>query len=155
MERIERAYQHRLYLIEERMIGSPPTGSEFVVLGATGNVYSVKVEQRPSCTCPDAAKGNTCKHLLFVMLRVLKLSPSDPRAWQTALLTSELQDLLTISATNEGILASQTVRQRFHELSGFSSSLYACLFLLHAIDIYYLNIQMPDPKFLLYRINVV
>lgn len=97
---------------------SPPTGCEFFVLGATGNVYSVKLEKRPSCTCPDAAKGNTCKHLLFVMLRVLKLPESDPRVWQKALLTSELEDLLNISATNEGVLASQLVRQRFHEMTG-------------------------------------
>ena len=47
-----------------------------------------------SCTCPDAAKGNTCKHWLFVVLRVLKLRRDDPRVWQKALLSTELADLL-------------------------------------------------------------
>lgn len=103
------------------MIGpgeSSPTGCEFFVLGATGNVYSVKLEKRPSCTCPDAAKGNICKHFLFVMLRVLKLPESDPRVWQKALLSTELEELLSMSATNEGVLANQRVRQRFREITG-------------------------------------
>lgn len=123
-ERIQRAYQHRLYLIDKKVMGageSSPAGCEFFVLGATGNVYSVKLEKIPSCTCPDAAKGNVCKHLLFVMLRVLKLPESDPRVWQKALLTNELEDLLNTSATNEGVLASQLVRQRFHEITGWFS----------------------------------
>lgn len=121
MERIQRAFQHRLYLIDKKMIasdGSSPSGCEFYVLGATGNVYTVKLETKPSCTCPDAAKGHTCKHILFVMLRVLKLPQSDPRVWQRALLSSELDDLVHISATHEGVLASQTVRQRFYEIIG-------------------------------------
>ncbi len=52
------------------------------------------------------------------MLRVLKLPQSDPRVWQKALLSTELEDLLNISTVNEGIIASQRVRQRFHEISG-------------------------------------
>lgn len=121
-ERIQRAFQHRLYVIEKKMIrgadSESPSACEFFVLGATGNVYTVKLNQVPSCSCPDAAKGNICKHLLFVMLRVLKLPQSDPRVWQKALLSTELEDLLNISTVNEGIIASQRVRQRFHEISG-------------------------------------
>lgn len=120
-ERIQRAFEHRLYLIEQRMINvgqGSPKGCEFFVLGATGNVYTVILDSKPSCTCPDAARGNTCKHFLFVMLRVLKLPQSDARVWQKAYLSSELQDLLNISATNEGVLASQSVRQRFLEITG-------------------------------------
>lgn len=29
-----------------------------------GSVYTVKVGRHPSCSCPDAAKGNLCKHHL-------------------------------------------------------------------------------------------
>ncbi|KAH8938433.1 hypothetical protein BDL97_16G082400 [Sphagnum fallax] len=126
-ERIQRAFQHRLYVIEKKMISGAdsesPSACDFFVLGATGNVYTVKLNQVPSCSCPDAAKGNTCKHLLFVMLRVLKLPQSDPRVWQKALLSTELEDLLNISTVNEGIIASQRVRQRFHEISGGGSEI--------------------------------
>ncbi|XP_024387869.1 uncharacterized protein [Physcomitrium patens] len=123
-ERIQRAYNHRLYLIDKKMMDSEEsllTGCEFFVLGATGNVYSVKLEKLPSCTCPDARRGNICKHFLFVMLRVLKLPESDTRVWQKALLQTELEDLLKISAINEDIVASQLVRQRFHEITGTNS----------------------------------
>jgi hypothetical protein len=95
-----------------------PSACESFVLGATGNFYTVKLNQMPSCSCPDAAKGNTCKHLLFVMLRVLKLPQSDPWVWQKALLSTKLEDLLNISTVNEGIIGSQRVRHWFHEISG-------------------------------------
>jgi SWIM zinc finger len=86
---------HRLFLIDRKVLDPP--GSEggakvqFVVLGATRNVYTVTVGQAPSCTCPDAAKGNLCKHILFVMLRVLKLRQNNPLVWQKALLKSEVR----------------------------------------------------------------
>ncbi|KAJ7529207.1 hypothetical protein O6H91_15G037700 [Diphasiastrum complanatum] len=120
MERIQRAYQHRLYLIEKSLIGDPenPVSCEFFVLGATGNVYTVKLEKIPSCTCPDFSRGHVCKHLLFVYLRVLKLPQSDPRVWQKALLSPELQDLLEKSVVSEAALASQSVRRRFQEITG-------------------------------------
>jgi hypothetical protein len=124
-ERIERAFQHRLYLIDKKpVVGDDPdrpSGCEFFVLGATGNVYSVRLDLRPSCTCPDFKRGNTCKHILFVMLRVLKLPVDDPRVWQKALLTSELEELLLISCLNEEtVLASHQVRARFREIAGSS-----------------------------------
>ena len=53
-------------------------------------VYKVTVSRHPSCTCPDFQKGNFCKHLLFVMLRVIRLADTDPLVWQRALLTSEV-----------------------------------------------------------------
>lgn len=125
-ERIGRAFQHRLYLIDKKpVVGDNPdrlAACEFFVLGATGNVYSVRLDRMPSCTCPDFKKGNTCKHILFVMLRVLKLPVDDPRVWQKALLTSELQELQHISCLNEeNVLASQKVRARFREIAGSNS----------------------------------
>lgn len=58
-----------------------------VVVGA---VYTVKISRHPHCSCPDHEKGNLCKHILFVMLRVLKLATTNPLVWQKALLTKEV-----------------------------------------------------------------
>eukprot|EP00250_Pteridium_aquilinum_P001242 c11450_g1_i1 orf=69-1001(-) len=121
-ERISRAFAHRLYLIDKELSGSPPSSCHFFILGATGNVYTVKLGLVPSCTCPDHAKGNTCKHILFVMLRVLKLPCDDPRVWQKALLTSELHALLHNLSVNDAVLASGIVRQRFKQITGESST---------------------------------
>ncbi|CAM6112280.1 unnamed protein product [Calypogeia fissa] len=118
-ERITRAFQHRLYLLDKKLVGedpNSPTSCHFDVLGSTGNVYEVKLQQRPSCTCPDFPRSGLCKHILFVMLRVLKLDRFDPRVWQKALLTSELKELLEIAAISDGVLADQSVRQRFQEI---------------------------------------
>jgi hypothetical protein len=94
LEKMQRAFTHRLYLIERIWPESSEAMMEYKVLGATGNVYTVTLSRQPGCTCPDAAKGNTCKHWLFVMLRVLKLSREDPRVWQKALLSSEVAAML-------------------------------------------------------------
>jgi hypothetical protein len=56
-------------------------------------VYRVQVGRHPSCTCPDAAKGNVCKHYLYCMLRVLRLRQDDPLVWQKALLSSEAEEV--------------------------------------------------------------
>ncbi|GLJ30571.1 hypothetical protein SUGI_0605300 [Cryptomeria japonica] len=118
-ERIKRALEQRLYLIDKKTLevgGS--SACELFVLGATGNVYCVRLDLRPSCTCPDFLKGNTCKHILFVMLRVFKLPPNDPRIWQKALIPSELDDLLHSSSVDDAVLASHLVRSRFHQVTG-------------------------------------
>lgn len=57
-------------------------------------VYDVTISRHPHCTCPDHAKGNLCKHILFVLLRVLKLSTSNPLVWQKALLTKEVRKVV-------------------------------------------------------------
>jgi len=51
----------------------------------------VTVNKVPSCTCPDAEKGNQCKHIIYVMVNVLKAR--EDLAYQLALLTSELREI--------------------------------------------------------------
>jgi uncharacterized Zn finger protein len=73
------------------------------LIGSMVAVYQVRVGRHPHCTCPDAAKGNLCKHYLYVMIRVLRLDQNDPIVWQRALLTSEAEEvavLLKLSASD-------------------------------------------------------
>ncbi len=44
----------------------------------------------PTCPLPQ---GNVCKHVLFVLLRVLHMSPDEPLVWQKALLASEVDEV--------------------------------------------------------------
>ena len=53
-------------------------------------MYTVTICRQPRCSCPDHAKGNVCKHILFVMLRAIRLPADDPLVWQRALLTAEV-----------------------------------------------------------------
>jgi len=91
-ERIERVRQQRFYLIARERAGTA-LEEAFKVLGSTGNVYTVTIRNLPTCDCPDAAKGNHCKHLIFVLVKVLGVLWTSSLVYQKALLTSELQEI--------------------------------------------------------------
>ncbi|KAF9078321.1 hypothetical protein BDP27DRAFT_1440792 [Rhodocollybia butyracea] len=82
----------RIYLIERSREGNA-LKEDFVVQGSTGNVYSVTIDNVPHCDCPDHQKGHHCKHLLFVLLKVLQIPQSSNYWYQKALLTSELAEI--------------------------------------------------------------
>ena len=102
--RIARALEQRLYLVEQRDMSASTSGlcREYVVLGSTGNVYTVQIGKIPSCNCPDCTRGHLCKHILFVFLRVLRVPSHSPIIYQKALLQSELKEIFakTSEATN-------------------------------------------------------
>ncbi|KAI4792613.1 hypothetical protein E4T44_12782, partial [Aureobasidium sp. EXF-8845] len=70
---------------------------EVDLAGSTGNIYTVKITHIPECTCPDfRINGNSqCKHILYVLLKVLKAP--EPLNFQAALLTSELEDIFNLA----------------------------------------------------------
>eukprot|EP00913_Durusdinium_trenchii_P003299 g3053.t1 len=91
-ERIERAKEHRLLLVNLKVVERGEIAA--AVVGHTGNVYDVRVGARVLCTCLDFVKARSaCKHLLFLFLRVFQLPDDDPRLWQRALLARELSEL--------------------------------------------------------------
>mmetsp|Transcript_20437 Transcript_20437/g.46190 ORF Transcript_20437/g.46190 Transcript_20437/m.46190 type:complete len:274 (+) Transcript_20437:145-966(+) len=112
-ERIERAVTQRLFLVEASEPSECPFygGPKIVltVLGSTGNVYKVTLAKVPSCDCPDARKGNLCKHFLFVMLKVVGLSSSSPLVYQAAYLTEELEEVVGQLRARTGQLGRSVV----------------------------------------------
>lgn len=59
----------RMYVIGRMRGGSEECPEERVdIVGTTGNIYHVFVGKEPTCTCPDARKGNQCKHIIYVSL---------------------------------------------------------------------------------------
>ncbi|GAA5983700.1 hypothetical protein JCM11641_000938 [Rhodosporidiobolus odoratus] len=62
----------------------------FKVLGSTGNQYTVQIGKIPQCDCPDGRKNGTCKHILFVMLKILQVPQTSNLWYQAGLLASEL-----------------------------------------------------------------
>jgi hypothetical protein len=104
--RIIRALQHQLRLLHR-------AGAEFFVLGATGNVYTVTLATSPACTCPDPAAP--CKHILFVLLRVLGLSLDEACVWRQTLRPCQVARLVG-SPTYPEVLAGPRARERFHQL---------------------------------------
>ncbi|KAI2619853.1 hypothetical protein GGS26DRAFT_321289 [Hypomontagnella submonticulosa] len=88
----ERAMSQRFYVLNRTRTGTEYCPKEIVELtGSTGNVYHVHIEQQPWCTCPHSMGGNQCKHVIYVLSRVLRARFD--QVYQLALLTSELRDI--------------------------------------------------------------
>ncbi|KAG0455936.1 hypothetical protein HPP92_023724 [Vanilla planifolia] len=115
--RLSRALQHPLRLLYRE-------GPMFHVLGSTGNVYVVMLVSSPTCTCPD--RSSRCKHILFVLLRVLRVPISHPcllllRRRRHFLRPSLLAHLIA-SPTSPDSLAGRRARERFHFLFRLSAA---------------------------------
>lgn len=119
-ERMERAMPgsgHRMYVLSQRTVAPLEAAGgpieEYTILGATGNVYTVSIGRHSSCNCPDAVKGNLCKHHLFVMIRVLRLAADDFRVWQRALLTAEAVEVLSGERSVREASASEALQKAY------------------------------------------
>ncbi|XVF89171.1 hypothetical protein PTKIN_Ptkin19aG0108500 [Pterospermum kingtungense] len=104
--RIARALRHPLFLLQR-------SDSAFFILGATGNVYTVTLCSTPTCTCPD--RTSPCKHILFVLIRVLGVPIDDPCLRRRTLRPCRLSSLLRAPTSPEA-LAGARLRERFHQL---------------------------------------
>lgn len=109
-DRIIRALRHRIRLLHR------PNAGTFHVLGATCNVYTVTLMATPTCTCPDRKKP--CKHILFVLIRVLGI-PLDDKCLRQRRLRPCILYRLVSAPTRPDCLASYPLQQRFLQL--FSS----------------------------------
>ena len=76
-QRKERGVTQKIFLIEVIQEKNQIL-REYVVMGITGNVYNVTISNEPSCTCPDyTQRHNRCKHIYFILLRVMKITDPD------------------------------------------------------------------------------
>jgi hypothetical protein len=89
----ERALTQRMFALDRvRTNDNPEHPSETISLaGTTGNVYTIVVDKVPSCDCPHAKKGNQCKHIVYVLSRILR-APAELE-YQLAFISSELRDI--------------------------------------------------------------
>ena len=71
--RIERCYTDNIYLIESIPPEEEyPYERNYLIMGNSGNTYTVTISNEPSCTCPDyTSRGNRCKHIYFVLIRIM------------------------------------------------------------------------------------
>ncbi|KAI8719610.1 hypothetical protein NCS52_00742200 [Fusarium sp. LHS14.1] len=88
--------KRRFYVLNRTRRGTHDCPEEDIEMtGSTGNIYNVHIGKRPSCTCPHYAKGNQCKHILYVMKKVLN-APFD-LVYQLGLLSTELQTIFAVA----------------------------------------------------------
>ncbi|KAK7021384.1 hypothetical protein VNI00_017375 [Paramarasmius palmivorus] len=125
-QRLERAMEQRFFLID-RNREDGDLCEVFTVSGSTGNVYTVTIDKNPRCNCPDCLKGNHCKHILFVFLKVLQVPQSSGHWYQKwafvlsfsssfqrliilrALLSSELAEIFKAAPPPPQVMANEWV----------------------------------------------
>jgi len=126
-QRIDRALTQRLFLIKRGEVIDGNTDDndfscDFHILGSTGNVYDVSIRKVANCSCPDHAKGNLCKHILFVLLKVMSLDPKSPLVYQAAWIESELRGMFEqmkqrYCQLGGTVLANRAVQESFAKLA--------------------------------------
>lgn len=121
LERLDRVIAQRFFMVNRRREGNE-LREEFSVLGSTGNVYTVIVDKIPSCNCPDATKGNHCKHILFIFLKVLQVPQESGYWYQKALITSELEDIFANAPPAPNAVANARIREAFARATGKAPS---------------------------------
>lgn len=89
----DRALTQRMFVLDrQRSESDPEAPSETISLaGTTGNIYTIIIDKVPTCDCPHARKGNQCKHIVYVLSRVLR-APAELE-YQLAFISSELKDI--------------------------------------------------------------
>ncbi|KAJ7210694.1 hypothetical protein GGX14DRAFT_624755 [Mycena pura] len=122
LDRVERVMtqRRRRFFMVDRKRFEGELKEEFQVLGSTGNVYTVTIQRVPSCDCPDARKGNHCKHILFVYLKVLQVDQSTGYWYQKALLSNELESIFAGAPLAPNALAHPRVRKAYERAIGKS-----------------------------------
>ncbi|KAL4986434.1 hypothetical protein BDW68DRAFT_178748 [Aspergillus falconensis] len=91
-QRLERAVTQRMFVVGQTVAGTDEVLElNFDIVGSTGNIYKTTIGKVPTCNCPDARKGNQCKHICYVLVKVLK-APSHLQ-YQLAFLSSELREI--------------------------------------------------------------
>jgi len=76
-QRLSRANTQKIYIVGNIINGS---SINFSVVGATGNIYTVTLEGKPRCTCPDnVISHKRCKHIYFMLAKIFNIdNPEQP-----------------------------------------------------------------------------
>ena len=74
---------------------------KYVLLGSTGNAYDVHITEQSTCSCPDSQKGNLCKHIIFILAKVLKVPTNSYLLCERAFSLDQLQSMFSYRRFNE------------------------------------------------------
>ena len=116
--RLDRASNENFLLVGRLSIEQNNDGPQqrFVVLEPTSGAFTCTIGRFVSCTCKDNNENdNVCKHLIFVLLRVLDVPRTSPLLAQKAFLRSELVDIIESgkrTVVKKQYLASTQARER-------------------------------------------
>ena len=114
--RIERCFTDNLYLVES----IPQNSNEekkriYLIMGSTGNVYSVVITNKPTCTCPDfRQRKKRCKHIYFVLIRIMKVENPIIKKFTNENLDEMFNNIPLIT---NNLIVDKSKRDKFHEIT--------------------------------------
>ena len=114
--RIERCFTDNLYLVES----IPQNSNEekkriYLIMGSTGNVYSVVITNKPTCTCPDfRQRKKRCKHIYFVLIRIMKVENPIIKKFTNDNLDEMFNNIPLIT---NNLIVDKSKRDKFHEIT--------------------------------------
>jgi hypothetical protein len=88
-KRLQRALHQTMYCVDSQQLSEVERA--YMVLGSTGNLYQVVLGEEPECNCPD--RQVICKHILFVLVKVLRVQTTDSRLFDEEWETKDVLDL--------------------------------------------------------------
>lgn len=121
-KRISRALSQRMFLVGQIDKSNTRNGQSrmYNILGSTGNVYNIEIKKLPSCTCPDFERGHLCKHIIFVMVKVLHVPRKSELIFQKALMKTELAKIFADAppAPQSEVIANTKVINAYNKVVG-------------------------------------
>lgn len=91
----------------------------FDIVGTTGNIYKTTIGKVSSCSCPDALKGNQCKHICYGTSSPLRRQL--PRTLVSLLGNSAMSELLILLACEVLVKALRAPQHLQYQLAFLSS----------------------------------
>lgn len=112
-----RGISQKLYLIESN---DSQEKKEYIIMGSTGNVYTVAVKEKPTCTCPDhKSRHNRCKHIYFVLIKIMGVKDIDKPIYTK----DDLSDMFkNIPPTTELFRVSADLKNKYDKLLNLATS---------------------------------
>ncbi|KAF2642278.1 hypothetical protein P280DRAFT_547792 [Massarina eburnea CBS 473.64] len=91
--RLDRSLREPLQFVDRERCDIDETPREtFTIAGSIGYHYTIEIRHVLTCTCPDFRfRRASCKHILYTLVKVLKVSPDSNLLYQTALTSAELK----------------------------------------------------------------
>lgn len=116
IDRIQKSLTERIYLMESLPIieENDKLLREYMVMGATGNLYKVTISNMPSCTCPDyRVRHKRCKHIFFILIRIMHCQNEKQEAYDD----DELKQMFeSIPEITRNLVALEEVQNSYQNL---------------------------------------
>lgn len=119
--RINNALKDKLFYIDSEI--KSPTLKLYKILGTSGNIYDVTLTNETSCTCPDfITRHKKCKHIYFVIIKLLKLQNIDKKKYTD----DELKQIIQNADITTGFNVNTKILSKYEKIKNDNNTKLEC-----------------------------